>query len=214
MGFTPELILELQSKGFETVSMGHAFRLNGVVDLWYNGRTVYDITKNEYMNFKQKEEAFTKAINIASNNEKKDSFKKTVARNRMSYQEFRHKQMTPTAEYYHWDNNKNTSEDSLYFIQSGVNVKIGRSNDPEKRLTQLSTGIAEQPKILLVVPNKGNMEKILHKAFESWRIRSNSEWFLLSDQIAKFINHISPVKPVKKRGATKRQILSESMCKK
>jgi hypothetical protein len=189
---TPDLLLHLKSQNFDVVTMGHAYRVNGCVDIWFNGKTVFDKQANDYLNFETPQESIARAIQLATNYGKQQAFSLTTARKRMSYQEFKHRkeEINPVAEYYHWNNDKDFSEDCLYFIQSGINVKIGRSIDPKKRLKELSTGIAEKPKILLVVKNKGHMERKLHLYFSLWRIRKDAEWFQLSDQILKFINFL------------------------
>lgn len=187
---TPDLLLELKSKGYDIISMGHAYRINGSVDIYYNGRTVYVKSKNEYTTYDKPEKQLAYALKIADQTGKTESFKKTKLRKDMSYQEFKHKTNASNAEYYHWKNNKVTSEDSLYFIQAGINVKIGRSVNPEKRIKELSTGSAEEPVLVYVVENMGHMEKKMHIAFEDWRVRQNAEWFFFSDQIKKFIEYL------------------------
>lgn len=189
MGITPEFAREITERGFEVVTMGHAYRVNGVVDIWFNGRTLFDINKNDYKNYDNRERLVTEAIKIASSQPKKAPFK-PVKSGRLSYQGFRHKEHKPVAEYYHWQNDKKTSEDHLYFMKCGEAVKIGRSLDPNKRILGLKTGNPEEIEILFVAQNKGHMESTLHRCFSDWKVRENSEWFSYSKQIQDFIEYI------------------------
>lgn len=192
MAITPELISELKSKNFEVIIMKHAYRINGCVDIWFNGKKIYDKKKNEYTDVKNQTEGVYLAIKLAQSYGKVDAFKKTE-KGRMTYKEFRNRKtsLVPIAEYSHWNNDNKVSEDHLYFILSGINVKIGRSNNPEERLKTLYTGIAEIPSLICVVKNKAHMEFILHKCFSEERIRKDAEWFIYSERIKKFITYIS-----------------------
>ena len=79
----------------------------------------------------------------------------------------------------------------IYFIQAGENgpIKIGRSNDVEKRLKQLQTASAEKLKILWVydADNDKETEIELHEELKSERI--NGEWFKPSEQVFFIINN-------------------------
>jgi hypothetical protein len=68
----------------------------------------------------------------------------------------------------------------LYFIQMRVTgaVKIGRSKDVERRLSELQVGSPHQLRILLVVPDLGYMEPRVHQKLGTHRLRQGSgEWF-------------------------------------
>lgn len=69
----------------------------------------------------------------------------------------------------------------LYIIQSRVTgaIKIGRSDDPERRLRQLQTGCPYALKIILVVDGGGNSERRVHQAMSRHRTRHTvgGEWF-------------------------------------
>lgn len=72
-----------------------------------------------------------------------------------------------------------------YFIQDELgNVKIGKSNNPEKRLTINQTGNALKLTLLLYI--FGDKEKRLHQKFNFYKIR-NSEWFKPNKQLTRFI---------------------------
>lgn len=184
-----ELENELKTQGYDVVPMKHAYRINGCVDIWYNGKVVYDKPNNEYYRLNGLQECLKKGLKLADHIKKQEPFKKTSKGN-MSYQEFKHKSQKSVAEYYHWKNDKGSSEDYLYFIKSGIYVKIGRSINPEKRLKELATGTPETPKLILVVPNKGHMEKSLHRCFKEWKTRERGEWFFLNDNIQEFIKFL------------------------
>lgn len=60
-----------------------------------------------------------------------------------------------------------------YFIRSGELVKIGVSNNVQRRLKQLTTGNGRSMELLGVIPE--NIEKQLHSLFAQYRV--NGEWF-------------------------------------
>jgi hypothetical protein len=184
-------LLYFESRGYEVVTLGHAYRVNGVVDVWFNNRTVFSINKNNYTNYTAQSLQIQAAQNILDKATKKAAFKKR-ANGRETYQEFRNLKKTKGggAEYYHWSNNKEVSDDSLYFIEVDSKIKIGRSADPARRLKELSTGSPFQPKLILAIPNKGHMEKILHRCFSQSKIKG--EWFRQSAAIFQFIQFLKP----------------------
>jgi hypothetical protein len=65
----------------------------------------------------------------------------------------------------------------VYFIQDGENgpVKIGLSNEPDKRISKLQTGNPRELFLRHVIPGDRAVENQLHKRFEPARIRG--EWF-------------------------------------
>ena len=67
----------------------------------------------------------------------------------------------------------------LYIIQTDKTgaFKIGRSKNPTKRLKQLQTGCPDKLRLLLVLENKGHMEKNLHQRLRNFKSRRNGEWF-------------------------------------
>ncbi len=77
----------------------------------------------------------------------------------------------------------------IYFIQNEVtkNIKIGKSNNPLKRLSSLMTGSAESLILLRVIDGDRAEEKKLHEMFSDYRIRG--EWFRDNEQITNFINN-------------------------
>ena len=69
----------------------------------------------------------------------------------------------------------------LYVIQSGMTgaIKIGRSDDPDKRLLQLQTGCPYPLKIILFMVDGGKHERRAHTAMSRHRTRQvhGGEWF-------------------------------------
>ena len=67
----------------------------------------------------------------------------------------------------------------LYIIQSNITgaVKIGRSNHPEKRLLELQTGSPYKLKLLASFDGKGDLEPVLHRTMDRWRLKIKGEWF-------------------------------------
>lgn len=183
----PEISLELKNAGYEVITLKHAYRVNGVVDIWFSGRMLFDLTKKQYIKVKSPIKQLIAAHEIIESNEKRDPFKKLES-NRMSYQEFKNKKDKIRPEYYHWNNDRNESSDYLYFIRVGVNVKIGRSKNPKQRLSSLKTAMADKPALVLDVQGKGHMEKILHGCFSEFR--KEGEWFFFSQEIKDFVNKI------------------------
>jgi hypothetical protein len=84
------------------------------------------------------------------------------------------------------ENWRNESNDDLYFIESEDGfVKIGRSNNPKKRLSAIQSGNHKELSILKTFKNKGCYEPDIHKKFKDLCIRG--EWFKMSDEIKDFI---------------------------
>jgi len=76
----------------------------------------------------------------------------------------------------------------IYFIQQGNDgaIKIGISNNFEKRLAQLQTGSPYRLKVLLTINGNERLEKQLHNKFAEFRL--SGEWFKPVGQITDFIN--------------------------
>ena len=69
-----------------------------------------------------------------------------------------------------------------YFITDGVNIKIGRSKDPKKRLASLQTGYPTRLEILSVV--RGDCEADCHELLKDHRL--GGEWFDMSALLKSF----------------------------
>lgn len=67
--------------------------------------------------------------------------------------------------------------DMIYFIKGAISgrIKIGKSNDPERRLRALQTGSPEPLELLGTIPGGLKEERILQKKFK--RFAMHGEWF-------------------------------------
>lgn len=67
----------------------------------------------------------------------------------------------------------------LYVLQSAHTgaIKIGRTNNINRRIEELQTGCPYKLKLLVHLPGKGDIEHYLHDRLSDFRIRSNGEWF-------------------------------------
>jgi len=68
----------------------------------------------------------------------------------------------------------------LYIIQMGVtgDFKVGRSEDVERRLSELQTGSPHKLKVLLFAPGLGHLERSVHRTLRKYRCRyGKGEWF-------------------------------------
>jgi hypothetical protein len=182
---------------YRVTEMNHAFRINGVVDVWKNGKTVYEKEANKYHKPENEKELESLVVSILSKTPEQPDFKPTTKGN-VSYQQFKHglknSQYAITdvkAEDYHWGQcNLETSEDHLYFAVVDDNVKIGRSKNPKTRMKSMDTGMYKRPKVY-VFNNKGFMETKMHHLFSDFRIKG--EWFKFDYRIQHFLKkHHSP----------------------
>lgn len=69
-----------------------------------------------------------------------------------------------------------------YLISDGTRVKIGRSRNPQQRLSSLQTAFAAELSLLLSIDE--DCEKSLHRRFAAHRLRG--EWFTLHEDILAF----------------------------
>jgi hypothetical protein len=85
-------------------------------------------------------------------------------------------------------NAKTRSSCYVYFWQDADNrrqIKIGRTNDPAKRLKTFQTAQAENIRLIAVFRciNDRAAEKMLHDRFDRERIRRNGEWFRFTPRV-------------------------------
>lgn len=176
----------------QITELKHAYRINGVVDVWKFKAMVYDVVANEYhevFDFDKRNDLVHNLIKVYP---KQDPYKKTST-GRMSIKEFRNKNFntahsitTQQPEDYHWRNKlTEESDDHLYFLIHGDHVKIGRSKDVESRINGMKTGLGMNFECF-VFSNKGCMEKQLHICFSDFR--SEGEWFTPHWRIKQFLN--------------------------
>ena len=67
----------------------------------------------------------------------------------------------------------------LYIIQSDVtgSIKIGRANDPDKRIKQLQTGASYKLRLIKVLLNFGDREFKIHDLLKKHDCHLQGEWF-------------------------------------
>lgn len=77
---------------------------------------------------------------------------------------------------------------AVYFIRSGEHIKIGKSDNPWKRIATLQTGNPEPLEILAIAPGGMEFEAGLQEAFGSDCERG--EWYRQSERLMAFISSI------------------------
>ena len=97
-------------------------------------------------------------------------------------------------------NIKNTLEEYyskyLYFIHDEVNqaVKIGVTNNPQKRLNTLQCGNCNKLKIIACFEKCAYLEKTIHKALSDYKCEGGNEWFYMTGEadilVNKFIDQL------------------------
>lgn len=68
----------------------------------------------------------------------------------------------------------------LYVLQMGRTgaIKVGRSGDPQRRLSEIQTGAPYEVRLLVVVENQGERERRIHRDLRRFRLRGQKgEWF-------------------------------------
>lgn len=84
-----EKLEEIKNAGIEVVELKHAYRLNGVVDVWKREWMTFEIPIIKYERHQGLRTAFAYALEVLPNYEKRPAFKKLPS-GRISMQEFRH----------------------------------------------------------------------------------------------------------------------------
>jgi len=72
------------------------------------------------------------------------------------------------------------SKKDLYIIQSEVTgaIKVGISKNVERRVAQMQTGSPYKLKVILVLENKSDWEKVIHDKLRRYKTTNkNKEWF-------------------------------------
>lgn len=64
--------------------------------------------------------------------------------------------------------------------------KIGRGEEPDKRLSQIRGQNHREITRLLLIPD-GRMEAVFHSRFRQFLVEGKKEWFEMADQITAFI---------------------------
>lgn len=178
-------IKSLKDNGLQVILMKHGYRVNGGIDIYKQGKTVFIKENNEYKKFDSVDEMQSFVLSIVNKIKRVDNFKKR--KYGISYAEFKNNMWndkdSSVAEDYQWNNDKNISEDHMYFIFQIDTVKIGRTKDIDTRIKELLTGLPYDP-VVYLFSGKGHLEKNIHRVFDQFRI--NREWFLSDNRIKAF----------------------------
>lgn len=80
----------------------------------------------------------------------------------------------------------------IYFIQESDDgdIKIGYSDNPERRIRELQTGSPKQLNLLAVIEGEKSDETELHKLFK--KLNTRGEWFSPDTEIFLYIDSLSP----------------------
>lgn len=85
-----DLLNTLKEKfAVEITELEHAYRINGILDVWNKHNTVYDIVENKYEKIYGDDNLLNWIVERINKHPKRDPFKKTK-KGRISMQEFRH----------------------------------------------------------------------------------------------------------------------------
>lgn len=90
---------------------------------------------------------------------------------------------------------------SVYFIRSGNFIKIGKANNPWKRLADFQTASVDELKMLAIMPGDLDIEAEIHNRFR--HLSNRGEWFSVSSELLVFIEAVKHKYPE----AQKRQSL-------
>ena len=169
----------------------HAYRLNGVVDIYKHGFCVYDRVNNIYHKLQKIADVFSLAKKILSENKTRDTFD-SRKNGQITYKTFQKRKENSDwrPENNHWDLNKDKiSDDHLYFASDGLGrLKIGRSKNPKQRIKHINTSNASNVELVMIARNKGCIEKNMHSCFSGLKIKG--EWFSYSSRFDDFMKYV------------------------
>ena len=78
------------------------------------------------------------------------------------------------------------NQDAVYFIEDSIErIKIGFSNDPQKRLGELQTGSSNSLRLIGSIPGGKDLESKLHSDFAHLKLKN--EWFHATQGLRGFI---------------------------
>ena len=85
----------------------------------------------------------------------------------------------------------------IYFIlnREKNNIKIGYSNNPNRRLINLQTSNSEKLELIYSFEGDIKLERIIHKKFKKYKILN--EWFLFNNEILDFLIIFDKTKNIK-----------------
>lgn len=103
----------------------------------------------------------------------------------------------------------------VYYIQCGMYVKIGTSVDPYNRVKQLARGgkakrpiiWVGEPELLAVEFGNAFHERLRHNQFAKYR--DLGEWFLLSEELAEFIEDLQQAQTLQELALASRPTFDE-----
>jgi len=196
------LIIE-QRDIYSVKHLQHAIRVNNTIDIYRQGRGVFDLKKAIYINFetnKEFESYFYNAIEkekkrliqVDEDNKLKKEHKitdnKSLKALREKLEQAKLEAASNLPEYYHYKNNLDlVSKDNMYFLFHNGFVKIGRSKDVQKRLNQLKTSLSCAYSVY-VFECKGDLERKYHHVFSEYK--QTREWFFADNRIKEFIKRM------------------------
>lgn len=76
-------------------------------------------------------------------------------------------------------------DEVLYAVRGGPYVKIGYTNDLERRMGELQVGCPYELEVLLAIPGSAEDEKIAHRKFQT--LRTRGEWFYAAKPLLDWI---------------------------
>ena len=84
------------------------------------------------------------------------------------------------------------SEVQIYLIETGGYVKIGISNDPERRRHRIQTSTPLPVEIITTIESKEpeTVERIFHRKFAEYQTSTGKEWFELPDEICGILKNV------------------------
>jgi len=88
-------------------------------------------------------------------------------------------------------NSTSETKGFVYIVRSGNLVKIGRTNNLQRRLRQLSTMNSKKLQLICSIPtgDSANLEKQLHQQFKQFR--QHGEWFDLPTESIEWLKSLS-----------------------
>lgn len=196
--------LIIEQRDIYTVKhLQHAIRVNNAIDIYRQGRGVFDLKKRVYINFESNKELENyfydsikkekqRLIQVEENDKLKVEHKITDNKSLKALREKLAQAKVEAAnnlpEYYHFKNNAEiVSKDNMYFLFHNGFVKIGRSKDVAKRLNQLKTSLSCAYSVY-VFEGKGDLERKYHHIFSEYK--QTREWFYADNRIKEFIKRM------------------------
>lgn len=187
-------LVDVLRRNYTMNELAHAWRFNGIVDIYKNGQCVYNKKENKYDKPNTISEMEIHVLSIL-NKYPAEVFHVSLRKGKTkpTYQDLVkriipavHEQITTIKpEDYHWQLNKERSNDDMYFLFHNGFVKIGRSRDMDRRIRQLKTSLSSDYECYLFF-GKGYLETKFHSIFKEYR--QHGEWFTEHQRMREFVN--------------------------